>query len=143
MTNGEDGGKHYRVGTDSYRNLGLVSIKLAEFDTASACSRFESYVQNYMDSRRYGLEKLFKQAGAGKLYQKYRRCDVNYMISSKDHSPVFTCGVTILHDVRMASCNAAHHVTSMRSGEEGQLSIINRREKWEDTWERNKRMFGV
>jgi hypothetical protein len=142
LTNGDEGGKHYRTGTDGFNNLGLVSITLAEFDTASACSRFESYVQKFLDTRRYGIEKLFKQAGAGKLYQLYRRCDVNFMIRSGDHSPVFTCGITVLHDVRMASCNAANHVTSMRSGEEGQLSLINKPARWEATFARNLSMFG-
>ena len=141
LTNGDEGGKHYRIGTEGFNNLGLVSITLAEFDTASACSRFESYVQKYLDTRRYGMEKLFKKAGAGKLYQHYRRCDVNYMVRSGDHSPVYTCGITVLHDVRMASCNAANHVTSMRSGDEGQLSLINKPARWEATWARNCRMF--
>jgi hypothetical protein len=142
LTNGQDKGKHYRVGTESFNNLGLVSITLAEFDSAWAAAAFEAYVEKYLDSRRYGTEKLFKKAGAGKLYQQYRRCDVNYMIRSGDHSPVFTCGVTILHDVRIASCNAAHHVTSMRSGEDGQLSLINKRKRWEATWGRSCSMFG-
>jgi hypothetical protein len=141
LTNGDEGGKHYRIGTEGFNNLGLVSITLAEFDTASACSRFESHVQKYLDTRRFGLEKLFEKEGGGKLYQLYRRSDVNYMIRSGDHSPVFTCGITVAHGVRMASCNAANHVTSIRSGDEGQLSLINKPARWEKTWARNLSMF--
>ena len=56
-------------------------------------------------TRRYGMENLFKQAGACKLYQHYRRYDAAYMLRSGDHAPVYTCAV------QMASCNASHHVT--------------------------------
>jgi hypothetical protein len=143
LTNGEyEGGKHYRTGTESFKNLGLVSITLAQFDTASACSRFESYMQNFMDTRRYGMEKLWKKAGAGKLYQKYRRCDITHMEKYGDFKPVYTCGITVLPDVRMASCNTQNFVTSIRSGDEGQLSKINQPARWAKTWARDQAMFG-
>jgi hypothetical protein len=136
-----EAGQHYRVGSEDYKNIGLVSIPLATFDTASACSRFEAHLQKFFDFRRYGMEKLWKKAGAGKLYQKYRRCDISAMQKTGTTSLVFTCGITVLHDVRMASCNASNYVTSIRSGEEGILSKINTPARWAATWARDRRMF--
>jgi hypothetical protein len=141
LTNAEDG-RHYRIGTENYKNLGLVSIKLASFDTVSACSRFESYMQKFLDTRRYGVEKLWKQAGAGKLYQKFRRCDITHMKKCGNFTPLYTCGITVLLDVTMASFNTQNFITSIRSGDEGQLSKINQPARWAKTWARDQQMFG-
>ena len=142
LTNGDDG-KHYRVGSGDYRDIGLVSIPLATFDTASACSRFETHMQKFFDFRRYGIEKLWKRAGAGKLYQKYRRCDISAMQRTGSNSLVYTCGITVLHDVRMASSNASNYVTSIRSGDEGVLSTVNQPARWTATLARDRQMFGT
>jgi hypothetical protein len=141
LTNAEDG-RHYRKGTENYKNLGLVSIKLASFDTVSACSRFESYIQHFLNFRRYGVEKLWKLAGAGKLYQKFRRCDITHMKKCGNFTPLYTCGITVLLDVTMASCNTQNFITSIRSGDEGQLSKINQPARWAKTWARDQQMFG-
>jgi hypothetical protein len=137
-----DTGKRYKVGTDSYKDLGMTYIPLVQFDTACACSAFETKLQVLFDSRRYGIQRLWKQAGAGKLYQKYRRCDINYMQKTGDYSPVFTVGMSVIPHVRMQSSNSAHYVTSMTSGVEGQLSAINPPARWKNTWARNRDMFG-
>jgi hypothetical protein len=138
-----EAGKHYTVGNAEYKQMGLVTIPLASFDTASACSKFESRMQNFFDFRRYGMEKLWKKAGAGKLYQKYRRCDIAAMQKTGSNSLVYTCGITVLPGVRMASCNSANVLTSIRSGEEGILSKVNQPARWAATWARDQHMFGL
>jgi hypothetical protein len=138
-----DKGTHFKVGTEDFKDMGLVSIPLATFDTASACSRFESHMQKFFDFRRYGMEKLWKTAGAGKLYQKYRRCDIAAMQKNGSNSLVFTCGISVLHDVRMASSNASNCATSITSGDEGILSQINKPARWAATLARDQRMFGL
>ena len=77
--------------------------------------------QNSLLDAAIGCEK----AGGGKLYQKYRRCDISAMQKTGSTSLVYTCGITVLHGVRMSSCNCANYVTSIRSGEEGILSMFN------------------
>ena len=136
-------GKHFKVGTKDYKDLGLVSIPLATFDTASACSRFESRKQNFFDFRQYGMEKLWKKAGAGKLYQKYRRCDIAAMQKTNSNSLVYTCGISVLHSVTMASTNSSNVLTKIRSGEEGILSTIHQPALWAKTMARDRIMFGV
>ena len=138
-----EAGKHYTVGNAEYKQMGLVTIPLASFDTASACSKFESRMQTFFDFRRYGMEKLWKKAGAGKLYQKYRRCDIAAMQKTGSNSLVYTCGITVLPGVRMASCNSANVLTSIRSGEEGILSKVNQPARWAATWARDQQMFGT
>ena len=138
-----DKGTHYKVGTEDFKDMGLVSIPLATFDTASACSKFETHMQKFFDSRRYGTEKLWKKAGAGKLYQKYRRNDIAAMEKNGSNSLIFSCGISVLHDVRMASSDSANVLTTIRSGKEGVLSKINQPARWAATLARDHQMFGM
>jgi hypothetical protein len=137
-----DMGTHYKVGTPDFKGMGLVSIPLATFDTASACSRFESRMQNFFDFRRYGMEKLWKKAGAGKLYQKYRRSDIAAMQNTNSNALVYTCGITVLHDVRMASTDSNNVLSKISSGGEGVLSKVNSPARWASTLCRDRHMFG-
>ena len=99
-------------------------------------------MQKFFDGRRYGLEKLWKKAGAGKLYQKYRRCDIAAMQKSNSNALVYTCGITVLHDVRMASTDSNNVLSKISSGEEGVLSKIHQPALWAKTLARDMHMFG-
>jgi hypothetical protein len=137
-----DTGQRYRGNDDSFRDIGLVTIPLASFDTACACSAFETKLQEFFNSRRYGCEKLWKVCGSGRLYQKLRRCDIAALEKSGSTTPVFTCGISYVNHVRIQSLSSNNIVTSIRSGSEGQLSKIQHPAKWMATYFRDKEMFG-
>jgi hypothetical protein len=137
-----DTGQRYRGNDDSFHDIGLVTIPLASFDTACACSAFETKLQEFFDSRRYGCEKLWKVCGSGRLYQKLRRCDITALEKSGSNSPVFTCGISYVNHVRVQSLSSNNLVTSIRSGPEGQLSKVQFPAKWMTTYLRDREMFG-
>ena len=123
LVNGETG-ERYRAGDQSFKSIELVSFALATFDTACACSEFETKLQRYFDARRFGSARLWKQTGAGRLYQKLRRCDIRAIESTGNRAPVFTCGISYVNHVRIQSMSHDLRITSIRSGIEGQLSRV-------------------
>jgi hypothetical protein len=138
----EETGQRYRGNDKNYQDIGLVTIPVASFDTACACSAFETKLQQFFDTRRYGCEKLWKVCGSGRLYQKLRRCDINALEKSGSNTPVFTCGISYINHVRIQGMNAENRITSIRSGQEGQLSRVQQPARWLATYRRNLEMFG-
>lgn len=141
LVNG-DTGQRYRATDSSYRDIQLVTIPLATFDTACACSAFETKLQTYFDTRRFGVERMWRVCGAGKLYQKLRRCDINAIEKSGNRTPTFTCGISYINNVRIQGLNSENFVTSIRSGTDGQLSKVQQPAKWLATYKRDLAMFG-